>query len=99
MATSTTPAAMSSFPIELRPSKFEPRSVLAPEVHAPEEVPELERGCLRRVRAVRRVVLDRGAELLAQRTRVRLGWISRTHQRAPFLDGVRRLEAHDDAGA
>ena len=64
-----------------------------------EEVAEFERRRLRRVRAVRGVVVDRGAEVLAQRAGVGLGRVGRAHEVAPLLDGVRRLEAQHDARA
>ena len=53
-------------------------------------------GRLRCIRSMRRVTLDRLRELLAERPGVGLGRVGRAHQRPPLLDGVRRLQNHDN---
>src|SRR5688572_32950794 len=82
--TSTIPTTMRIRPTQL--SHF----------HSAEEVAKLEGGGLGCVGPVRRVSFDGGAELPAKRARVGLGRIGGSHQRAPFRDGVWRLERHDD---
>src|SRR5262245_60823660 len=94
------PATTRSRPTMMRmrpivPSHFELHS--SKELHATEKIAELEGRGVRRIRAVSRVVLDRGAELLPQRPGVRLRRIGRSHEVAPFLDRAIRLERHDDA--
>src|SRR3989441_910609 len=64
-----------------------------------EEVGDLERRRLRRVRAVDGVGLDGRGELLADRAGRRLGGIGGAHEIAPLLDGVVGLEHHRDARA
>src|SRR5262245_57239191 len=66
--------------------------------HPAEEIAQLEGGRVRRVGAMRRVVVDRRAKLLAERAGLGLRRIRGAHQRAPLHDGFRRLEAHHDAG-
>ena len=68
-------------------------------LHSPEEVAQLERRGFGSIRSVGSVVVDRGAEVLAQRARLRLGRIGRAHQVAPLLDGAVGFEAHHDARA
>src|SRR5512145_1855090 len=84
-----------SYPPEPLPSA----SSALPQLDARKEVSQLERGRFRRIRSMRGVVLDRRPELLAQRSRIGFRRVGRPHERAPFLDRVRRLERKDDDGA
>src|SRR6187401_3543089 len=72
-----------------------PTAVLPVQIDSRKEVPELERRGFRRVRTVRRIVLDRRAELLAQRSGFSFRRIGGAHERAPLLDRVRGLERQD----
>src|SRR4051794_3865852 len=72
---------------------------LAGEFHPRKEISQLEGGGFGGIGTVGRVVLDRTAELLAQRAGFGLRRIGRTHQRSPFLDRIGCLEREDDSGA
>src|SRR6476659_9949737 len=89
------PAAMKTMPMTI--NRRDMALSRSSDFHPPEEVSQLERRRLGCVGSVRRVVLDRRAELLAQGPGVGLGRIGRAHQRPPLLDRVGRLEGHDDA--
>src|SRR5438034_539972 len=62
-----------------------------------EEVRNLERRGLRRVRAVYGVGLDRARELLADGAGGGLGGVGGAHEITPLLNGVVGLEHHRDA--
>src|SRR5688500_5666241 len=88
ITTSPMPAMTSPRMTRLRPTA---RPLSAREFEAAEEVAELEGGRLGRVGAVRRVALDRLAELLAQAAGLGLGGVGGAHQRPPPGNRVRRL--------
>src|SRR5262245_31129204 len=85
----SSPAAMHRTPMTISVRDI---GVLSPlrKLHAAEEVSELERRCLRRIRTMRRVVLDRRAEFLTQRARLGFRRVGRAHEVAPLLDRVGR---------
>src|SRR3954462_23299 len=93
-AITTSPMAAMTRPrtTRLRPTAGGPVGGLPGELEAAEEVAQLEGRRFRRVRAVRRVALDRLAELLAQAAGLGLGRIGGAHERPPLRDGVGRLE-------
>src|SRR5262245_55465801 len=88
------PTTTSTIPITIRK-----RPTLLSNLHPAKKVPDLECGGLRRVRAVRRIPFERGAELLAQGTRISFRRIGGAHQRTPFGNRIWRFERHDDARA
>src|SRR5437867_3879551 len=67
------------------------------ELEAREEVRDLDRRRLRRIRAMHRVGLDRRGEVSADRSRRGLGRVGGAHEIAPALDRVVSLEHHQEA--
>src|SRR5690606_12261307 len=65
------------------------------EIDAREEVGALDPAAFLGVRAMDGVLADARAELLSDRSLVRLGWIGRTDHTAPVLDRVVALERGD----
>src|SRR5712691_3654946 len=64
-----------------------------------EEVGDLESGCLRRVRAVDGIGLDRGREVLPDRPRGGLGGVGGAHEVAEAGDGALAFQHHGHARA